>query len=221
MLATKLRMAAGNLLGAVDWWDVSGKTCIGAWAAKGAASLAASYTDLSGTGNNLSLGVAPTWNTTTGWTFNGTTQYLQTGITCGQGYSFIVRFSSASTAGSNFLAGADSSTNRRLYLWSTLGTSHVFGAGGYLIVAGGAYSSGVMAVAGNQGYYNGSTDGGAIPAYSGDVEWQPLIGAATNVANNNPNFSQALTKDIQAVALYSDTLTSGEISDLTDAMNAL
>ena len=61
------------------WYDAGGApTPVGAWAAIGAASQAASYTDLSGNGNDLGVGVAPTWDAAAGWTFNGSTQWLNT-----------------------------------------------------------------------------------------------------------------------------------------------
>lgn len=63
------------------------------WIAKSAASLAASYIDLVGS-KTLTTSAAPTLGAD-GWTFNGSTQYLNTGVVCSQRTSFGVRFSNA------------------------------------------------------------------------------------------------------------------------------
>ena len=59
-------------------WDPNalGLSIWAAYEPKGAASLAASYVDLSGNGNDAAPGVAPTLSS--GWVFNGGTQYLTT-----------------------------------------------------------------------------------------------------------------------------------------------
>lgn len=70
------------------WWDLDGAitSCVAAWAAKGAASQAASYVNLvlPGTYDLTAGAVAPTWDTTTGWYFTGgTTNPLATGVAVG------------------------------------------------------------------------------------------------------------------------------------------
>lgn len=71
---------------AVTPWYLAGgvakATCLAAYQAIGAASLAESYVNLANPGTyNLSGGVAPTWAAETGWTFDGSSQYKLTGIT--------------------------------------------------------------------------------------------------------------------------------------------
>ena len=70
---------------AAPWYDPNneGLSVWAAWQADGAASLDASYVDLSRNGHNLSTSVAPAWDAVNGWTFtpaNG--EYLDTGFTC-------------------------------------------------------------------------------------------------------------------------------------------
>lgn len=75
---------------AADWWVVPGKTCVAAYQPIGAASLAASYVNLANPGTyDAAPGVAPTWASATGWTFNGSTQYLTTGITPPRGPNMV------------------------------------------------------------------------------------------------------------------------------------
>lgn len=71
-----------------------------------------------------------------------------------------------------------------------------------------------MAVAGAQGYLDGTADGSAIAA-----------GYATTaldiwIANRN-GAADFYAGNIQAVAIYSDTLTSGQVATLSAAMAAL
>ena len=60
------------------WWNLDGTltSCILAYQAKGVASLAASKVDLSGNGYNIDGGSDPSWNTSTGWEFNGSSHFL-------------------------------------------------------------------------------------------------------------------------------------------------
>lgn len=73
-VALKRRAAAAG------WWQVAGQTCAAAYQPIGAASLAASYVNLANPGTyNAAPGVAPTL-AAGGWSFDGLTQYLTTGI---------------------------------------------------------------------------------------------------------------------------------------------
>jgi hypothetical protein len=64
---------------ASTWWlagGISSTDCLAAYRAKGAASLAASKADLSGNGYDIDGGSDPSFDTSTGWYFNGTSNYL-------------------------------------------------------------------------------------------------------------------------------------------------
>jgi hypothetical protein len=74
-----------------------------------------------------------------------------------------------------------------------------------------------MAVSGQQGYYNGSTDGGAIGAWVGTGTQQVYIGGL----NNNGVLSQLISGNIQATAIYSTTLTASQVAAVSAAMAAL
>lgn len=104
-------MVSGLRSGAVHvsagpWWnpDLSIGCAVGAWDAKNASSLANSYIDLTGNGNNMTLGVAPAWAFGTGWTFDGATQWLNSNIipVCGS-YSLYLRYTNR-TGGSYMFA---------------------------------------------------------------------------------------------------------------------
>jgi hypothetical protein len=81
-----------------DWWlsgGISAANCIAAYQPKGAVSYAASKVNLANPGTyNATEGTAPAFDTAVGWTFNGTTMFLETGIVpdlSAQAWSVIVR----------------------------------------------------------------------------------------------------------------------------------
>lgn len=88
------------------WWlagGVSAANAIVAYQPIGAANLAGSYINLANAGtHNAAPGVAPTFDASTGWTFNGT-QYLTTTITPNDSPSIIIRYSNSLAFGGPIL----------------------------------------------------------------------------------------------------------------------
>lgn len=198
----------------VRWWDLA-PNCVAAYQPKGADDYQASKVNLANPGvNNAIEGTAPTWNSGYGWIFLGTSsQYLITGITPANGYSLIVRYSDGNTGPvSQSLAGYHKTGARFRVDWKDQ-NARVWASGGYKS-QGVFEEDGVMCVAGQTGYFNGVskvTDIAAWTAAADDVIW---IGATNGLG-------RYATCYIQAVAIYSGTLTAGEVLDITDAMNAL
>lgn len=204
--------AAGN------WWEVSGKTCVAAYQPKGAASLATSYVNLANPGTyDAAPGTAPTFDTATGWTFNGSTQYLTSGINPSGGWTMFVAFNSASASG--YIAGrrvASGINEFTILPIGAVGERLVKRGSSYARVAGGAITSGVYGLSGDTGYLNGVADPGIL---SGSLTLTiPIyIGAPNN--NGVPGFG--LVSTVTAFVVYSDALTSGEVATLSTAMAAL
>lgn len=211
LVATRRALLSPQL---ANWWDVAGQTCIAAYAPKGSASLAASYVNLTGNATyNAAPGVAPTWDATGGWTFNGTTQYLTTGVVPGTGYSMIVRFSDVT--GSGCAAGSLNGTPNRFHLFPRNASNlRSYGYDSDLAPAA-SVTSGVLCIAGGTGYYNSSSDGtttgSTIPAFGVMIAARNASGAATLLFPGK----------IQAFAIYSTTLSAGDVAEKTTAMNAL
>lgn len=120
------------------------------------------------------LGVAPTWRSSTGWTFNGTTQYLTTGIVPAgnQTWSVLVCFADVtantavqalcgywdmSNSANRFTVSPNFTGNVRLYFYSQ-----------YKSVAA-RVLSGVQGMAGRQPVLNGIVDGPEVAAGSGTL----------------------------------------------------
>lgn len=210
---------------ATPWYLAGGvlaANCKAAYQPIGAASLAASYVNLANPGtNDAAPGTAPSWASATGWTFNGTSQYLTTGVTPSSvAWSMIVRFSNAPNSdladkymlgGYNSQAqafvivpgGNSSFSNKRLYY------------NAFRKEVSSRVTSGVMAVAGQTAYLDGVAESGAIT--TGTVTTRSVYIGAMNLGSPYGYFPV----DIQALAIYDTTLTGAQVAAITAAMNAL
>jgi len=208
-----------------NWWEVSGQTCIAAYAPKGAANLAASYVNLANPGTyDAAPGTAPSFAAATGWTFVRTSlQYLTTGITPANGYSIIARFSNGSVISGQVgqLAGCYSGneTSRLgiMPLYYFDGIPRMYYQHGGLFYTDGIMTSGVMAAAGSGCYMNGTSVGTNSTSFSTAASKTVYIGAQ----NGGPSPTDYFSGDIQALAIYSTTLSASDVTALTDRMNAL
>lgn len=203
------------------WYLAGGApTPVAAYQAKGAASLAASYVNLANPGtNNAAPGVAPTWSAATGWTFNGTTQYLTTGVVPNATTTIVVRFANVSNTG--FLVNAENASSgmgvapRRgsgtivRYFWGTVGAPSVRDTSPVL-------AAGVLALAGPNCYRDGAADGAITNTWT-TIARDFYIGAR----NNSGTADAFAAGDILAVAIYSAILTAGQVAAVRAAAAAL
>ena len=207
------------------WWlagRVSPDNCVVAYQSIGAPSLEASYINLANPDQgtyNARPGVAPTFDASTGWTFNGTTQYLNTNSPAlSLSWSMIVRFSNYNyTSASYLIGGYIPSGYPRSYL-GVLSGGVIYANGPYKLVAP-AISEGVIAFAKNMGFRNGVFDTVIdvdVPGYIALTI--PCYVGCLNVGGT-PNYFSSVK--IQAVAIYNLTLTDDQIAAITNAMNAL
>ena len=210
-----------GLSAATSWWlsgGIAPANCIAAYAPKGAASLAASYTNLANPGTyDAAPGVAPTWDTTNGWIGNGSTQYLDTGIsTLTSSWSTIVRYSNVTAGQAKYLCGCKMNSGYYGFLpWrndSVYNHIYFYNVGNFFWNPSDS-ASGVCAISNTNGYFN-STDRG------------DLTGGGTAAGNYyifqmGDLTSSKISCYIQALAIYNITLSSTQISALTTAINAL
>lgn len=151
-------------------------------------------------------GTAPTWHGALGWQFNGSSQYLATGVVTTRTWSYLVRFASASanlislgvvdeTGGTHYdFIRPRTTTNRQYYL----------GEAG--VTVAGAQTSGVMGRAGVTCYLNGMADG-TISSFNAPSALQHYIGAL----NFNGSAAQYHNGTILAQAFYSRTLSAADV----------
>lgn len=214
---------------AVPWYlsgGIAAVNCLAAYTPKGALNLLSSYDNNAAPGNGLpdgaydaAPGVAPTHDPAIGWTFNGSTQYLTTGVTPASGWSMILRFSGANTGSAygEFAGSQNTTGNRRFYLAKNVGPLFWYGNGGY--IGGSAFvAAAVIAIAGQQGYLNGVADGATTAAWDTPNNAYPMFIGANNI-NGVPLTRLAYT--CVAAAVYNTVLTAPQVAAVSAAMAAL
>ena len=207
---------------AVPWWLAGGApTPVAAYQPIGAASLAASYVNLANPGtNDAAPGVAPTFDAATGWFFDVSTQYLVTGVVPSSlAWSMIVRVYSYTAMSYVAIAGASTGTtgNARFALWAQSIPSAVGYINGGLREKAPRLDSngGVLAVAGNQGYRNGISDG-AVFTQGTQTTNAIVIGKDSRYLT-----MYGLNGIISAIAIYGTTLDAAQVAQISAAMAAL
>lgn len=210
--------------GGSTWWDNNGAIsgCVAAYQPKGASGLSNSYINKANPGtDNAAPGVAPTWDATGGWTFDGTTQYLLAASVLTSSYSMLIRFSNLTLGSSKCYAGSyhDSGENATFLIQQQSSTNLRFYSGSLtseLSIAS-TVTSGVVGLAGKTCYLDstnlGTTNAGTFAT--------SLVVAIGGLRYQNSSTIQFCEVKIQALAIYSTTLTAGEVATLTTLMNAL
>lgn len=210
-----------GMAAAVPWWFVAGKTCVAAYQPKGAASLAASYVNLANPGTyDAAPGTAPAFAAATGWTFNGGA-YLTTGFTFAATtatllvrYSDVVWVSVQNRYG--VILGSYSGTNLSAVYAYGDSAPRLYIANHGLLDYGAALLAGCVGFAGNTAFVNGSSIGTISPSTTPSP--LPIYIGRHNTPSGPGTF---LTGKIQAIVIYSDTLTAGEVAIKSAAMAAL
>jgi hypothetical protein len=182
---------------------------------KTAASLVASYLDLNNNGHNAGVGVAPTWDSTNGWIFNGSTQYLTTTFVpeANRTQTLIIQFAShnaALTHTCSLYSGTFSFGIRAYYA-----SKHYYMNGAYGSKSPGI-TEGNLCVGQVTGYVNGVFDMG-IGSSTGTATHPLYIGCR----NNNGVADRFAGVHIQAIAIYDCALTGAQVSAVATAMAAI
>lgn len=224
--AIPVYVVAGTLGGVVptppapsaDWWlagGVNAANAVGVYQPVGAANLADSYINLANPGTfDAAPGVAPAWNKCLGWTGNGVDEYLETGIIPEDGWSMLARVSNL--ADSESIVGSATSGQTSFFLTASIAGIMFYGQGVFSISLVRAADA-VYGIAGQQGYQDGVADGAAIDVWVG-TSVDDILLLAHNAGGTPSNFA---AHNIQAVAIYSTTLTLAQIVAITAEMDAL
>ena len=220
-----LQMPTG---GAVPWWlsgGISAANCVAAYQPKGAASLAASYVNLANPGTyNAAPGVAPTFDAATGWTFNGFSQYLTTGIIPSffSQITLAVRFSNASLSTNAVTPmGAYRNTTPEqqclFVLRQTGSNSYWNNKAGFKLTTTGI-PSGVLIVS-DVAYKDGVAQGNLSGSY-GLPNVDLYVGADHNISATGGR-DLLFSGKIQAAAVYNTYIIGSQAAALSTAMAAL
>jgi hypothetical protein len=186
-----------------------------AYQPKGAASLAASYTNLgtSGATNDAAPGDAPTFDTSTGWTFNGTSDYLTTALNPNVAYTMLVQFTDGVTSGDRCVCGCYDAAG--FLIQSHTGGNHDYHNGASLSIAGGV-TSGNLGFSNKTAYRDGSAETGTIGA--GDPSALAIFIGALNLGGGAAQFFEG---KIQAFGIWETSLSAGQVATKAAAMAAL
>ena len=155
-------------------------------------------------------GVLPAWKSTTGWTFNGSTQYLLTGLwpASDVSWSAVVRFASAPDETTGALMGARQAFVISPGWWNKVRYFYDGSAEQSPRLA-----SGVLGIAARAGYRNGLADA-TWSAGGFWVDGELAIGGQL-VGGSMINLTSA---SIQAVAVYARVLTPAEMWSVSRQM---
>jgi len=211
---------AGDIKGSPPsgWWLSDGilsANCAAAYRSKGAASLAASYINLAHPGvHNITTPAPATWASGTGWTFNGLTQYLITGVgPSSNAWSILVCFSGGSQSTGSLFGSIQSTPTRIWNLFSNYTNNKVvYQNDGTRGVTPGL-NSGVIGWAGTTAYRDGMADG-TISTINGVSTIGAYLGA--NNQDGSPNGWWAGI--IESVAIYNITITDSQAIAVSTAM---
>ncbi len=211
----------------IPWYKVGGASgVVAAYQPIGAADLSSSYVNKANPGTyDVTPGIAPTWDATNGWVFDGATTWLDTGWVpaYSQDQSMIAQFTGPTIDVTQFLLGSYNGASKAFVLTPLYGgTRRYWNGGTYGVVPG--IGSGIkvnLAVAGAYGYKDGVIEtGGPLAGWPSATTTSLYIGAArsTVVGDLPTGFSSS---NLQAFAIYSTTLSSTQVANVTDAMEAL
>lgn len=221
-------MIRNRYIGAITdkpWWLAGGippDACVAAYQAVGASSYEASKMNLTGNATyNAADGAAyPTWAVTTGWTFNGSTQYLNSGIIpiLDQTWSAIVRqYATVVENDSVLFSRSGASLDFGIYQNNFTGFYPHNSKNVLITITSTQNTNSVLAVVGRRGYKDGELLTGEIPASTG-TGTQPIYIGAGNLSGS-PNLYWG--GRVLSVAVYNITLSPYQVYSVTSAMNAL
>lgn len=195
-----------------SWYDYPG--VLAAYDFKNASDQSNSYINLANPGTyNLSVNVAPSWTSGQGLIFTGT-QSLNTGIVPISTSTIFARFSNASGAPIGVAGIFNIGTGTRFYLRPRHDDfSKFYGYGSTALNSSGAVNNGIMALTGNNAYYNGASLGTVSGTWT-DAPLSIYIGAI----NDNNNASVLFNGTIEAIWIGNQLLDSTQVSNLTTEM---
>jgi lysophospholipase L1-like esterase len=210
-----LGMVGGNS-SSVPWYLSGGITlsnCVAVYQPVGAANLAASYINLVAPGtNNAAEGVAPIFSAETGWTFNGTTQYLKTGILPNANYSIYIETSrNLSVARANLIGETDNVVGgigiESPGVTATK-TRFVFGTVASAVEVTPNVVTGTLALTPSAQYINGAKVGTTAANWTGVTTKEIYIGAKNL---NDTGILLPTSVRILRIAIYNIALTDAQV----------
>ncbi len=189
----------------------------------GAASLDASYVNLIDQGvNNAVPGVTPTFDTSYGWSFNGSSEYLKCPLSMGDNWTVIERYSNGTVGGNKTWWGSADVGSYKLV------SANDAGIGDKITVQHGGTAlnvffqqplGGIIGIAGRQLYVDGVARGSQMGAGSGGA-YASAMGIGCFLSGTALTPSGYSAKRTQIFIAYNVTLTLAQIQVINSAMAA-
>lgn len=195
-----------------NWYDGA----VAAYAAKGAASYAASKVNLANPGTfDCTDGTStPTWNTSTGWSFSvASGSYLDTGVQPSGTWTMLIQ--AANITNKQTVAGISSGGYFRIY--ADFGNQCYFGNGSQTPFTPG-FASGNAGFAGLTAYRDGASVGTISGGGYGGSGVTIFIGA-NNGGGGSP--TENMTGDVIALGIWNTTLSAGDVASKSAGMAAI
>jgi len=148
-------------------------------------------------------GTAPTWRGAMGWTFDGATQYLASGVVPSVGWSALGMVSG--TSGTAFIVGSFNGGSTRY--GSGIATSNAYSYGSGVTASAITVVTGARCLAPPSGYTYGRFDANVTGTWSGTAA-QLYIGARNRA--DITSIDSYLAGQILAVSIYARPLSSSE-----------
>ena len=220
---------AGAAAAPVSWWlsgSIAAANCLAAYTPKGAANLAASYDNNAAPGNGLpdgtydaAPGIAPAWAAGTGWTFDGASTYLTTGVTPPNTntWSFVVRCDAGLNNSRSPYGQINGSMHFILANNGAGGVAYSNGDSVSVSKAPAALTDTVLACVGAKAFRNGIDEGVALGSWGIGATMTIYIGAVHRVATIT-NYWDGV---IVALAIYNTVITDAQALAVATAMAAL
>jgi hypothetical protein len=204
---------------ATNWWEAGGATgAVAVYQPKGAADYTASLVNLANPGTyNGTTTSAPSWAASTGWTFDGSTNHIATGVTPtnNQTWSLIVSASNVAPTGWDIIAGLHQDNLRSFGIQFFPDIPRTFYHNGGFVSVAPSPTAGVWAVAGASGYLDGTLKTSSISVGDqGAFTVSVYVGAGGPTTKNTPC-------NILAFALYNTALDAAQVAAVSVAMAAL
>lgn len=215
------------------WYLALGVTAadlLSAWQPKGAPSQAASYSPIAGTIlSDLSTTSAPTWSAESGWTFDGIDQHLLAeALGLSNNISVVVRFSGAQQVTPNYVLGWRTTgeverpfigialySSGQDYIYAIVG-NEIGGAGS--VVVDKTITEGIAGITLDYLVIHADTFYSTnLPQYT----FSETANLAIAALNNAGSLEQFFSGSIQALAIYSKTLSLAQLRTITAKMATL
>ena len=206
-------------------WYLSGgiakSNVVCAYQPKGAATQASSYINLANPGTyNASSAAPPTWSAANGWILNGSSQFLDTGVTPLNGagtWSAIARYSGANLTSDRCISGIWQTANWSMWTsWLSTTYKRFYEIPGGS-TGGARAASGVIAVAGRYGYHDGIVETAQLATGSNPGAYTMYIGKLNRASGG----LYWWVGNIQAYAIYNIALSAAQVALVTTEMNSI